>query len=732
MSPKLSRLARVICVATALLLLTCSCSKKSTGVDDDEETGDGIAPSTVSDLTVKSVTPSSVILGWTAPGDDSTSGTASLYDIRYSKANNLWSEWDSATQVTGEPSPKSAGSAESMTISGLLEDSTYYFALQAADEVGNQSFISNVVSASCILNTVVTFPDTNLEKVIRDQLNQPSGDIRRSDLLTIVDLWAEAKGIANLSGLGQCTNLTALTLIENDISEIGELSNLNKLRILNLGINQVTDLSPLSALTTLEQLHLGQNQIQNITPLAGLSNLQLLGLRYNQIADLGPLSGLMNLSSLDLTGNDIADIAPLVSNSGLGSGDEVWLTYNQLSFQSVNVHIPALLARGVTVHRDVDVTAPAAVTDLWVQSVSASSATLVWTAPGDDGISGRAYQYEIRYASDSSVVAGWSGATVADTVTAHSAGTTETFEVTGLETDSVYYFALKTEDESANWSAQSNVVKATPFEDAVFTFPDTGLESAIAAELGKPGQEIYKSELLGILELRADSMGISDLTGLEHCLNIRVLSLEHNQITDVGPIAGLNRLEDMNLARNQIGDIDTLAGLTKLWRLHLKENQISSIGALSGLTNLQFLFCSSNPFSDIEPLAGLTKMIYLELMSNQISDIGPLAGLTNLQYLFILGKDVSSVTPLAGLTKLRVLYVEVNQLSDISSLSGLTDLEQLFLRYNNISDISPLVANSGLGSGDKVGLNQNPLSWDSKNIQIPALQARGVTVYYDP
>jgi Leucine-rich repeat (LRR) protein len=731
MPPKFTRLALVMCVAASLLLLTCSCSKKSTGVDD-EETRDGIAPSTVSDLTVESITPSSVTLGWTATGDDSTSGTATLYDIRYSKINNLWSEWDSATQVTGEPSPKSAGSAESMTIGGLLADSTYYFALQVADEDANWSFISNVVSASCVLNTVVTFPDTNLEKVIRDQLNQPSGDIYRLDLLTIVDLWAEAKGIADLSGLGQCTNLTSLFLIDNHISEIDELSGLNKLRVLNLGINQVSDIGPLSYLTALEQLHLGQNQLQDLAPLAGLSNLESLNLRYNQIAELGPLSGLTNLNSLDLTGNDIADVAPLVSNTGLGSGDEVWLTSNQLSFQSVNVHIPTLLARGVTVYWDADDTPPASVTDLWVQSVSASSATLVWTAPGDDGISGMAYQYEIRYALDSSVVAGWSGAILADTATAHSSGTTEIFEVTGLETDSTYYFALKTEDESANWSERSNVVKATPFADAVFTFPDTGLQSAIAAELGKPGQEIYKSELLGILELRADSMGIADLTGLEQCINIRTLSLANNQITDVGAIAPLTKLEYLDLSQNQISEINALAGLTGLWNLNLRYNQISSIDSLSGLINLQYLFCSSNPFSDIEPLAGLTKLIDLELMNNEISDIDPLAGLTNLQYLFIWGKDVSDLTPLAGLTKLRVVYVEFNEVSDLSPFSNLTALEQLYLRSNNISDISPLVTNSGLGSGDKVGLNQNPLSWDSKNTYIPALQARGVEVYYDP
>jgi len=42
-----------------------------------------------------------------------------------------------------------------------------------------------------------------------------------------------------------------------------------------------------------------------------------------------------------------------------------------------------------------------------------------------------------------------------------------------------------------------------------------------------------------------------------------------------------------------------------------------------------------------------------------------------------------------------------------------------------------LVQNEGLGTGDEVALNENPLSPDSINIYIPQLEARGVTVDYD-
>jgi len=90
----------------------------------------------------------SVTLTWTAPGDDGNDGTAGSYDIRYSTSTITEANWDAATQATGEPSPQPAGSAESFVVGNLDPSTTYYFAIKAADEVGNWSELSNVVSAT--------------------------------------------------------------------------------------------------------------------------------------------------------------------------------------------------------------------------------------------------------------------------------------------------------------------------------------------------------------------------------------------------------------------------------------------------------------------------------------------------------------------------------------------------------------------------------------------------------
>ena len=111
-------------------------------------TADGTAPAAVTDLATGTVTTSSVALSWTAPGDDGATGTATTYDVRYSTSTITAGNWASATQASGEPAPSVAGSAETFTVTGLSDNTTYYFAIKTSDEVPNESALSNVPSAT--------------------------------------------------------------------------------------------------------------------------------------------------------------------------------------------------------------------------------------------------------------------------------------------------------------------------------------------------------------------------------------------------------------------------------------------------------------------------------------------------------------------------------------------------------------------------------------------------------
>jgi len=301
----------------------------------------------------------------------------------------------------------------------------------------------------------------------------------------------------------------------------------------------------------------------------------------------------------------------------------------------------------------------------------------------------------------------------------------------------------------------------------------TGLEYAINLTWLDLSEEQVSSNTT------ANSNSFSDLSPLANLTRLTWLDLSYNDnISDISSLSGLTNLTHLNLSTNwAISDFSTLSGLTNLTELYLFG--ISDVSVLSGLTNLTTLSINSTDISDISPLSGLTNLTELYLrgpstIGTDISDLSSLSGLANLTKLSLSGHKISDISSLSGLTNLTELYFSFAPISDISSLSGLTGLTRLGFHVSNISDISslsgltnltwlnftfgdfsdisslsgltnltyvrlihcrisdlaPLVANTGLGDGDEVNVENNPLSATSRNTHIPALQTRGVNVRF--
>ena len=98
----------------------------------------------------QTVTWNSVSLSWTTPGDDSLTGTAAQFDLRYSTATITAANFASATRWTGTPTPAAPGTTQGATVTGLLPSTTYYFAIKTGDEVPNWAGISNVISRATL------------------------------------------------------------------------------------------------------------------------------------------------------------------------------------------------------------------------------------------------------------------------------------------------------------------------------------------------------------------------------------------------------------------------------------------------------------------------------------------------------------------------------------------------------------------------------------------------------
>ena len=242
------------------------------------------------------------------------------------------------------------------------------------------------------------------------------------------------------------------------------------------------------------------------------------------------------------------------------------------------------------------------------------------------------------------------------------------------------------------------------FEDCINGTEYTHIEEALANALGKvPGEEITPDEFAALTHLTvpephhrwggAGDTGWHNIALLAHCINLKELDLSGTPIADLSPLAGLTRLERLNLSLTEIFDLERLAGLVNLQQLNLSWNQLNDLTALAGLIQLK----------------------ELNLRGNQISDI----------------------TPLANLIRIDKLYLNSNLIVDLKPLANLTQIDKLYLDSNLIVDLKPLVDNPGLvddtredfdWGGDTVTVSDNPLSEVSRNVYIPALQARGVNV----
>ena len=176
-----------------------------------------------------------------------------------------------------------------------------------------------------------------------------------------------------------------------------------------------------------------------------------------------------------------------------------------------------------------------------------------------------------------------------------------------------------------NTAAYTDTVAVSiPGGDTV-DIPDTQLATILRGYLNLTvNQPITTEGLKGLIWLNANTASITDLTGLEHAINLTWVLMTRNNVSDISDLAGLTNLTELYLSDNNVSDISYLAGLTNLTNLALHNNSISDISALAGLTRLKDLRLHNNSISDISYLAGLTDLTWLLLSGNPILDTSPI------------------------------------------------------------------------------------------------------------
>ncbi|RKU22739.1 hypothetical protein C6499_19680 [Candidatus Poribacteria bacterium] len=271
--------------------------------------------------------------------------------------------------------------------------------------------------------------------------------------------------------------------------------------------------------------------------------------------------------------------------------------------------------------------------------------------------------------------------------------------------------------------------------DNVVYIPDPNLRAAIAKRLFKAiDVPITVEEMESFTNLHVGKPefpnleSIKDLTGLEYAINVRELSFDSHEVSDLSPLAGLRKIRLLVMENNPISDLSPLAGLSELEDIKLSHTLVSDISVLAGKAKLKYVRMWGPPISDMSPLADLPNIQHIDLCGNEISEIPSLENAPNLKNLYVFGNQVSDVSVLENLIGLERLNLSGNNITDVSPLANLTNLKWLDLRNNPITDWTVLEALSKntkietkgftfTTNTDKVGID-NPFTFEIKALFI--------------
>ena len=163
-----------------------------------------------------------------------------------------------------------------------------------------------------LVGGTVYIPDTNLRAAIAQALQvAENAPITDEDMKRLTSLFADSRGIQDLTGLEYATNLERITLRRNAISDLTPLRGLIRLNNVKLRDNVISDISPLANLFSVDWMGLEENVITDLSPLKGLVKLNGIGISGNLITDVSPLASLISLERIDAWNTPITDFSSL-------------------------------------------------------------------------------------------------------------------------------------------------------------------------------------------------------------------------------------------------------------------------------------------------------------------------------------------------------------------------------------------------------------------------------------
>lgn len=187
------------------------------------------------------------------------------------------------------------------------------------------------------------------------------------------------------------------------------------------------------------------------------------------------------------------------------------------------------------------------------------------------------------------------------------------------------------------------------------------------------------------IDLTGKNVTNADIENLKYLTNLTNIHLANNsRVTDLSALSGLTKLETLWLDDTGISDLSPLSGCKNLREMGIKNTKVKDISVLSNFTKLEKFVAVNCNISDISPVAKCPRMYEIWLSYNPITDFSPLVKLNNLETV--------------GLDNCCVMTWDI-----LETLYGLTFADTLHLGGNGITDEMAEALSNNLYSPDGSG-----------------------------
>ena len=226
----------------------------------------------------------------------------------------------------------------------------------------------------------------------------------------------------------------------------------------------------------------------------------------------------------------------------------------------------------------------------------------------------------------------------------------------------------------------TNVLSPPIANDSV-SFREPLIERAVRVQLGKDDSEsITPDELLSVREIYifgeevakneepfseglggslqyAPRGGITSLEDVRMLPNLEVLYVNYQTLSNISPVAELERLTTISLRSTYVEDISALAGMKHLGCVVLFDTNVSEFAALEGSIGIQTLDVGKTCISSIDDLPELPELKSLSLRLTTLTELDGIERFAALERLDICRTEFSDLSPLIALPHLSEVSI---------------------------------------------------------------------------